>query len=138
MNPIFVFFNTARNGQVTFAEKPYLKIISFPTTRKLICNSCLIRKYKGPVAECKEFERRFKFKPRFKYGWFPLKLYQMFKESRFKTALNLNRVLADLNRGLNSLNSISGHLKSLTQFFKRSFNCHLKFQSIIDTTLKIS
>ena len=30
--------------------------------------------------------------------------------SRFKPALNLNRVLADLNRGSNSLNSISDHL----------------------------
>ena len=29
----------------------------------------------NPVAEFKEFERRFKFKPRFKYGWFHLKLY---------------------------------------------------------------
>ena len=28
-----------------------------------------------PVAEFKEFERRFKFKPRLKYGWFHLKLY---------------------------------------------------------------
>ena len=27
------------------------------------------------VAEFKEFKRRFKFKPRFKYGWFHLKLY---------------------------------------------------------------
>ena len=43
--------------------------------------------------EFKEFERRFKFKPRFKYGWFHLKLYQMFQD--------LSRVLADLNRGLN-------------------------------------
>ena len=33
-----------------------------------------------PVAEFKEFERRFKFKPRFKYGWFHLKLYQMFPD----------------------------------------------------------
>ena len=32
------------------------------------------------VAEFKEFERRFKFKPRFKYGWFHLKLYQMFED----------------------------------------------------------
>ena len=31
------------------------------------------------VAEFKEFKRRFKFKPRFKYGWFHLKLYQMFQ-----------------------------------------------------------
>ena len=27
-----------------------------------------------------EFERRFKFKPRLKYGWFHLKLYQMFQD----------------------------------------------------------
>ena len=33
-----------------------------------------------PVAENKEFERRFKFKPRLKYGWFHLKLYQMFQD----------------------------------------------------------
>ena len=33
-----------------------------------------------PVAEFKEFERRFKLKPRFKYGWFRLKLYQMFQD----------------------------------------------------------
>ena len=34
---------------------------------------------KFSVAEFKEFERRFKFKPRLKYGWFHLKLYQMFQ-----------------------------------------------------------
>ena len=33
-----------------------------------------------PVAEFKEFERRFKFKPRLKYGWFHLNLYQMFQD----------------------------------------------------------
>ena len=32
-----------------------------------------------PVAEFKEFER-FKFKPRLKYCWFHLKLYQMFQD----------------------------------------------------------
>ena len=37
-------------------------------------------KHYKPVAEFKEFERRFKFKPRFKYGWFHLKLYQMFQD----------------------------------------------------------
>ena len=37
------------------------------------CSTC-------SVAEFKEFERRFKFKPRFKYGWFHLKLYQMFQD----------------------------------------------------------
>ena len=35
---------------------------------------------KRPVAVFKEFELRFKFKPRFKYGWFHLKLYQMFQD----------------------------------------------------------
>ena len=57
-----------------------------------------------PVAEFEEFERRFKFKPRFKYGWFHLKLYQMFQD--FSRRINLNQVLADLNRDSNSLNSI--------------------------------
>ena len=57
------------------------------------------------MAEFKEFERRFEFKPRLKYGWFHLKLYQMFQD--LNRALNLNRVLADLNRCSNSLNSIS-------------------------------
>ena len=56
------------------------------------------------VAEFKEFERRFKFKPRLKFGWFKSNVI------RFKPALNLNRVLADLNRGSNSLNSISGNI----------------------------
>ena len=32
------------------------------------------------VAEFKEFERRFKFKPRLKYGWFHLNLYQMLQD----------------------------------------------------------
>ena len=39
-----------------------------------------VRAETTPVAEFKEFERRFKFKPRFKYGWFLLKLYQMFQD----------------------------------------------------------
>ena len=33
----------------------------------------------GPEAELKEFEPRLKFKLRLKYGWFTLKLYQMFQ-----------------------------------------------------------
>ena len=33
-----------------------------------------------PEMEFKEFERRLKFKPRVKYGWFLLKLYQMFQD----------------------------------------------------------
>ena len=36
--------------------------------------------YRKPVAKFKEFERWFKFKPRIKYGWFHLKLYQMFQD----------------------------------------------------------
>ena len=40
------------------------------------------------------------------YSWLvPLKIVS--NVSRFKLAHNLNRVLTDLNRGLNSLNSIS-------------------------------
>ena len=57
----------------------------------------------GPEAEFKEFEPRFKFKPLLNYGWFYL---------RFKPPLNLNRVLADLSRDLNSLNSTSDLLDS--------------------------
>ena len=52
--------------------------------------------------EFKEFERWFKFKPRLKYGWFHLKLYQMFPDFSRRRP-----ILADLNRGSNSLNSIS-------------------------------
>ena len=59
------------------------------------------------MAEFKEFERRFKFKQRLKYRLVPLKIVS--NVSRFKPALNLNRVLADLNGGSNSLNSISGY-----------------------------
>ena len=35
---------------------------------------------KHPVAKFKEFERRFKFKPWFKYDGIHLKLYQMFQD----------------------------------------------------------
>ena len=45
-------------------------------------------------AEFKEFESWFKFKPRLNYGWFSLKIVS--NVSRFKPALNLNRVLARL------------------------------------------
>ena len=44
-------------------------------------NVLLVRKIKKiSVAKFKEFERRFKFKPRLKYGGFHLKLYQMFQD----------------------------------------------------------
>ena len=36
--------------------------------------------FQEPVAEFKEFERRFKFKPRLNYGWFHLNLYQKFQD----------------------------------------------------------
>ena len=72
-----------------------------------------------PVAEFNDFERRFKFKPRLKYGWFHLKLYQMFQD--LSTALNLNLVLPDLNRGSNSLNSISGATKLERQSYLSLF-----------------
>ena len=54
-------------------------------------------KNKFPVAEFKEFERRFKFKPR---------LEIISNVSRFKPAINLNWVLADLNRGSNSISEL--------------------------------
>ena len=38
------------------------------------------RVFMRTLADFKEFERRFKFKPRLKYGWFHLKLYQMFQD----------------------------------------------------------
>ena len=41
----------------------------------------------------------------FKCGWFHLKLYQMFQDL---SQTGFWRILADLNRGSNSLNSISG------------------------------
>jgi len=40
----------------------------------------VVKFFAESVAEFKEFERRFKFKPRFKYGWFHLKFYQMFQD----------------------------------------------------------
>ena len=40
----------------------------------------IVHKNNKSVAEFKEFERRFKFKPRFKFGWFHLKLYQVFQD----------------------------------------------------------
>ena len=36
------------------------------------------------VAEFKEFERRFKFKPRFKYGWFHLECFKIQAGAKFK------------------------------------------------------
>jgi len=47
------------------------------------------------VAEFKEFERRFKSKP-----WLLVPLKIVSNVSRFKPALNLNRVLADLKFSL--------------------------------------
>ena len=50
--------------------------------------------FKETEAEFKEFEPRFKLKI-------------VSNVSRFKPALNLNRVLVDLSRDINSLNSVS-------------------------------
>ena len=60
-------------------------------------------------AEFQEFEPRLKFKTRLKYGWFHFKLYS--NVSRFRPALNWNRVLTDFRRGSNLLNSESEHLR---------------------------
>ena len=58
------------------------------------------------MAEFKEFERRFKFKPRLKYGWFHLKCFKIQVGAKFKPGF------ADLNRGSNSSNSISGKVNA--------------------------
>ena len=52
------------------------KMFSVIHKNSIYIKTCLI----NTVAEFKEFERRFKFKPRFKYGWFHLKLNQMFQD----------------------------------------------------------
>ena len=62
---------------------------------------------KLPVAEFKEFERRFK------YGWFHLKLYQMFQDLR----LNLNRVLADFGGFKPRLKFFKFHLCSISETY---------------------
>ena len=65
--------NKSQQGHSTFA---------FNLMLKQVMNSILKGEYKStqPVAKFKEFERWFKFKPWFKYGWFHLKLYQMFQD----------------------------------------------------------
>jgi len=55
----------------------------------------------------------------------PLKIVS--NVSRFKPALNLNRVLADLNRGSNSLNSISGQRRGMTPYKLKNFCLEIKF-----------
>ena len=66
-------------------------LIHAAATNFVVNNYSMTSSLNYPVAEFKEFERRFKFKPRFKYGSLHLKLCQMFQD--------LNRVLTDLNRG---------------------------------------
>ena len=39
---------------------------------------------KDTVAEFKEFKRRFKFKPRLKYGWFHFKCFKIQAGAKFK------------------------------------------------------
>ena len=58
-----------------FCKKKFCRVVSIAVQSKHSEKKIS----KIPVAEFKEFERRFKFKSRFKYGWFHLKLYQMFQ-----------------------------------------------------------
>ena len=65
----------------------FLLTVFIVETKRSKARRCLVRDrninlgtQRCPVAEFKEFERRFKFKPRFKYGWLHLKLYQMFQD----------------------------------------------------------
>ena len=59
-------FLESRYVRVTFVEKPQIKIINSQNQKH--------------EAEYKEFEPRFKFKPRLDYSWFHLKLYEMFQD----------------------------------------------------------
>ena len=57
----------------------------WPAIRNIyICLVLLFRFYEEkiirPLVEFKEFDRRFNFEPRLKYGWLHLKLYQMFQD----------------------------------------------------------
>ena len=70
---------------VKFSSFLHLKVINendLVTIRsfKVSTSNFLVSILLQPVAEFKEFERRFKFKPRLKYGWFLLKLYQLFQD----------------------------------------------------------
>ena len=53
-------------------------------------------------AEFKEFEPRFKFKPRLKFWWFYLNLHCFFIQDLNRSSIE-NRFWGDLRRGLNSL-----------------------------------
>jgi len=57
----------------------------------------------------------------------PLKIVS--NVTRFKPALNLNRVLADLNPGSNSLNSISGNLINLLLISLKVEATQLEFEA---------
>ena len=54
-------------------KKQFQAFSCYKNRKKLKMKNCT-------MAEFKEFEQRFKFKPRFKYGWFHLKLYKMFQD----------------------------------------------------------
>ena len=73
----FIFWNSLSN--LTKLSNPYI----FAKNGVKLSHATTILRYISSTtseAEFKEFERRFKFKPRFKYGWFHLKLYQMFQD----------------------------------------------------------
>ena len=94
INPDFVF----DNRYIIFRDKDGSsgeggEVEKYMMTRDFFNKPSLSGSLMRPMAEFKEFERRFKFKPRLKYGWFHLKIVS--NVSRFKPALNLNRVLAD-------------------------------------------
>ena len=61
--------------QEFFIMSYYIFKIKFHGKMSLILNCIHISEM-----EFKEFERWFKLKPRLKYGWFHLKLYQMFQD----------------------------------------------------------
>ena len=64
----FIYWSNLHTSEMNIPKKDKPEIFIF-----LI--SFFKNELQFPVAEFKEFERRFKFKTRFKYGWFHLKLY---------------------------------------------------------------
>ena len=72
-----IFQTSANHTAYPFTGTSLSSVPSLYLTQRVACTKCI---YLKSVAEFKEFERRFKFKPWLKYGWFHLKFYQMFQD----------------------------------------------------------
>ena len=72
-----IYQTSANHTAYPFTGTSLSSVPSLYLTQRVACTKCI---YLKSVAEFKEFERRFKFKPWLKYGWFHLKFYQMFQD----------------------------------------------------------